>query len=219
MSPAGFSLTARNMTVLPSASRDSALDISPAKSTSCSRINLRLPSKILYPSALASIPCPGIELNESGSASFKLRTSAPRTIASPSGCSEFFSAIAASRRTVSISILESSESEDPFTRHVSATITSVTEGSPFVRVPVLSNTMVCNLLAFSIASAPLKSTPNSAALPVPAIMADGVASPTAQGQEMTSTVTESNNEKPNTPISPSLYGERIKLELGSKNIW
>ena len=33
---------------------------------------------------------------------------------------------------------------------------------------------------------------------------DGVASPTAHGQEITSTVTLSNNEKPKTPISPSL---------------
>ena len=50
---------------------------------------------------------------------------------------------------------------------------SVTLGSPRVNVPVLSKTIVCNLLAFSMASAPLNNTPYSAALPVPAIIALG----------------------------------------------
>ena len=35
-------------------------------------------------------------------------------------------------------------------------------------------------------------------------IAEGVASPTAHGQEITSTVTDNSSEKPNTPISPSL---------------
>ncbi len=47
-----------------------------------------------------------------------------------------------------------------------------------------------------MASAPLNSMPYSAPLPEPAIIAVGVASPTAQGQEITSTVTETSSENP-----------------------
>lgn len=75
---------------------------------------------------------------------------------------------------------------------------------PRVSVPVLSKTMVVSFEAFSMPSALLNNTPYSAALPVPAIMALGVASPTAHGQEMTSTVTDNRSEKPKTPISPRL---------------
>src|SRR3989304_2330576 len=92
----------------------------------------------------------------------------------------------------------------------------VTDGSPLVNVPVLSNTIVCSLLAFSIASAPLNNTPYSAALPVPAIIALGVANPTAHGQEITKTVTDKSREKPKTPISPNAKGERINRLPASK---
>ena len=75
---------------------------------------------------------------------------------------------------------------------------SVTEGWPEVMVPVLSSTMVSTLCRFSSASALLMSMPNSAALPVPTMMATGVARPSAQGQEMTSTemALERANSKP-----------------------
>ena len=49
-----------------------------------------------------------------------------------------------------------------------------------------------------MASAPLNRMPFCAPMPVPAMMALGVARPTAQGQEMTSTVTDSSSEKPKT---------------------
>jgi hypothetical protein len=47
-------------------------------------------------------------------------------------------------------------------------------------------------------------------------MALGVAMPTAHGQEITSTVMERRSAKPKIPISPTVAGERIKAEAGSK---
>ena len=95
-------------------------------------------------------------------------------------------------------------------------MTSVTAGSPRVIVPVLSKTTVWILEVLSMASAPLNNTPYSAPLPAPAIMALGVARPTAQGQEMTSTESDSKSENPNTSMSSRLLGERMKLLSGTK---
>lgn len=61
-----------------------------------------------------------------------------------------------------------------------------------------------SLLAASTASAPLNRIPCSAALPVPAIIALGVAMPTAQGHEITSTATETSTAKPKTPTPASV---------------
>ena len=58
---------------------------------------------------------------------------------------------------------------------------------PSVRGPVLSNTTVSILHAFSMAEAPLKRIPSSAARPEAVIKAAGVARPSAQGQAITST--------------------------------
>ena len=68
-------------------------------------------------------------------------------------------------------------------------IISVTTGLPSVRVPVLSKTSVLIFSACSSAEAFLNSTPICAPRPVPTIIAVGVASPSAQGQEITNTVT------------------------------
>ena len=56
-------------------------------------------------------------------------------------------------------------------------------------VPVLSNIMVFILWALSRCSPDLMSIPFSAPLPVPTIIAVGVAKPKAQGQAITSTAT------------------------------
>ncbi len=66
---------------------------------------------------------------------------------------------------------------------------SVTAGSPRVNVPVLSSTTVSILPASSNASASRMIIPFSAALPVPTIIAVGVARPSAHGQATTSTAT------------------------------
>lgn len=72
---------------------------------------------------------------------------------------------------------------------------SVTEGSPFVKVPVLSKTTVVNFRAFSTYSPPLNSTPYSAPLPTPAKMAVGVAMPKAHGQAMRSIASKTRKAK------------------------
>src|SRR2546430_13674612 len=59
---------------------------------------------------------------------------------------------------------------------------SVTDGCPFVRVPVLSKTIVLILPASSNWSPPLIRMPFSAPFPVPTSKAAGVAIPSAQGQ-------------------------------------
>ena len=65
--------------------------------------------------------------------------------------------------------------------------TPTTVGLPSVRVPVLSKATIFTLPACSTEVAVLKSMPFRAPLPIPTIMATGVASPRAQGQEMTRT--------------------------------
>ena len=53
-------------------------------------------------------------------------------------------------------------------------------------MPVLSNTTVSVLQAVSSCSPPRNSTPSSAARPEPVMIEVGVASPSAQGQAITS---------------------------------
>ena len=65
--------------------------------------------------------------------------------------------------------------------------TRVTAGLPRVSVPVLSSTMVLMRRALSSASPPRIRMPCSAALPVPTMIAVGVARPSAHGQAMIST--------------------------------
>ncbi len=72
---------------------------------------------------------------------------------------------------------------------------SVTSGSPLVSVPVLSNTTVVILPAVSRAPPLLTRMPFSAPLPEPTMMAVGVARPSAQGHEITSTEMKMMREK------------------------
>ena len=64
---------------------------------------------------------------------------------------------------------------------------SVTFGSPLVMVPVLSNATIWVRPAASSEAAVLNRMPFLAPRPLPTMMATGVASPSAQGQLMTST--------------------------------
>lgn len=97
-----------------------------------------------------------------------------RTIASARGCSDFFS------RDVIIPSISVSEDFPRF-------IMSVTLDFPSVRVPVLSKIIAFTLQAVSSGSHPFIRIPFDAPIPVPTIMAVGVASPSAQGQAMTIT--------------------------------
>ena len=71
---------------------------------------------------------------------------------------------------------------------IPAATTSVTSGSPLVRVPVLSITTVSILAIPSRAVAFLNNTPRLAPIPVPTMIAVGVARPRASGHVMTTTV-------------------------------
>ena len=85
----------------------------------------------------------------------------------------------------------------------SATITSVTEGLPSVIVPVLSKTTVSTLCAVSSASPPRIRMPISAPLPVPTMIAVGVARPSAHGQAMISTATALSSAYVNAGSGPN----------------
>jgi len=98
-------------------------------------------------------------------------------MASARGCSERASTEAAIRITRSLAV-------------PGAVSTSVTRGSPTVRVPVLSKTTMVSLWAFSRLSPPLMRIPFSAPIPVPTMTAVGVARPMAQGQAMIRTETK-----------------------------
>ena len=89
---------------------------------------------------------------------------------------------------------------------ISYGITCVTCGLPIVIVPVLSRTTVSIKCAASSASPVLINIPFSAPLPVPAIIATGVARPNAQGHEITSTaiVLDSANSTPAPDISHTI---------------
>src|SRR6266540_1128021 len=103
------------------------------------------------------------------------RATAARTMASASGCS-------LSRSTAAPSRNSSSEVKP------SVLSTAVTSGSPFVSVPVLSSTTVSRAAICSSAIAFLKRMPRCAPRPVPTMIAVGVASPSASGQVITTTV-------------------------------
>ena len=74
-------------------------------------------------------------------------------------------------------------------RSPSAATIATTFGLPSVSVPVLSTTSVSTFSMRSSASAFLISTPACAPRPTPTMIDIGVASPSAQGQAMISTVT------------------------------
>jgi hypothetical protein len=74
-------------------------------------------------------------------------------------------------------------------------------GRPSVSVPVLSNATTETSCAISSASASLIRMPWRAATPVPTISAVGVASPSAQGQAITSTATASSTARCQSPLA------------------
>ena len=130
--------------------------------------------KISLSSIFPQTPCPVIDIKSFTGGSLIPLSLASSTIASPKGCSECSSKAAATCKI--------SSSFKFFTD-----IISVTLGFPSVIVPVLSKTIVSTLCAFSRASPDLISIPSSAPLPVPTIIAVGVASPNEHGQAITIT--------------------------------
>ena len=137
-------------------------------------MNLWLPVASSLPPMLAMTPLPGRASKELTSGAF-IPSSSPRCMmARASGCSLFCSRARARRM--------SSSSLTP-----SAGMISVTFGSPEVMVPVLSRATMSILPASSREAAVLNRIPFFAPMPLPTMMATGVARPSAQGQLMTST--------------------------------
>ena len=137
--------------------------------------NFSFPAITLFLLIFALIPNPISAEKSSAVYVSKFKDFAFFTIASAIGCSLSFSALA--------QIFKNSFSSN----FLSRTIMSVTSGSPYVIVPVLSSTIVSALCKTSSASADFISIPFSAAFPVPTIIATGVAKPSAQGHDITRT--------------------------------
>src|SRR5712691_6757834 len=178
--------TARKTAVAPSRRRLSASPSSAAVEIFSSARNLALPSASRRPSTVPTTPLPVGASNPTTSANAILRSAAASTIARASGCSLARSRLAARRRT-------------PVSSRVSAGTTATTFGLPAVRVPVLSTTSVSTFSMRSSASAFLISTPAWAPRPTPTMIDIGVASPSAHGQAMISTLTAATSPTANRP--------------------
>ncbi len=122
-----------------------------------------------------STPLPNTALNSFTSGSGRFLETACSTTASARGCSLFFSSAAAICSMVSSAI---SRTHTPV---------CITFSFPAVMVPVLSMTTVSTSRACCRASPDLIRMPWPAPTPVPTMIATGVASPRAQGQDITST--------------------------------
>ena len=143
-------------------------------STPLSSINRRLPASTVRPERTARRPRPGSSSKFSGCLPVdRFFSCAACTMAAARGCWDTDSTAAA---------MVSSPSAVP-----PAGQTSVTAGSPFVTVPVLSSTTVSTEWVTSKISPERIRMPCLAPRPVPTMMAVGVARPKAQGQAMTST--------------------------------
>ncbi len=198
------------MDVLPSAASLSASFSRSAVAILASSRSRRLPTSSFLPSTDTLIPFPVTDSNSPGSVSFIPLSSAPCTIACPSGCSEERSAEATSRSNSSALL--------PLVG-----TTSVSEGCPFVIVPVLSSTRVLSLCAVSRASAERMRIPFWAPLPVPTMMESGVARPRAHGQAIMSTATAFTRAKMRAGVGPKLnqtmkVAMAMKMTMGTKRL-
>ena len=172
ITPRSLPSRAKNRGVLPDSASCSACLRTPSFTWARWLMNSMLPPVMAAPSTAADRPLPGTA--RKSTASGRLRSPAYARTARASGCSLFFSSAAA--RVSSSSLVTPS-----------AGSTSVTTGSPLVMVPVLSSATICTRPAISSEAAVLNSTPCFAPMPLPTMMATGVARPSAQGQLITST--------------------------------
>ncbi len=141
-----------------------------------SLISIALPSAIVRPSTTPVAPFPEGAAKPLTSPRLSPRSLAAFRIACASGCSLPRSTLAASRS-------KALSSMPP------VVIIDTTLGLPSVSVPVLSITMVSMRSSRSSASASRIRIPECAPRPTPTMIDIGVASPSAQGQAMISTVT------------------------------
>ena len=174
MIPAGLPSAAKRSGVLPSPASASARVFMSAGISSIEEMNFRLPPRSFLPSSTAETPFPGRASKFSVSFAERFSSLPFFMIAFASGCSLFASRESAREKSEAVS-------------KPSAGTVSVTTGSPLVTVPVLSSATILILPVSSSEAAVLKSIPFFAPMPLPTIIATGVASPSAHGQLMTST--------------------------------
>ena len=172
--PRSFPSRAKKRGVLPSPDSLSAISLMPGDISAFVFMKLRLPANISFPFTVPLRPFPGKALKMDTSSQMIFLLSAYEITAFASGCSLFFSRDAAALRS-SFSVIS------PFG------IMSVTLGSPFVIVPVLSSATICILPVSSRDAAVLKRIPFFAPRPLPTIIATGVARPKAHGHDITRT--------------------------------
>ena len=203
------SATAIRPSSRPSSSKSSGVFPCPASSTARLRMfsgrlsfppmKARLPPRSFLPSAVPSTPFPGRARKPLTIPVSRCFSAASRTTALARGCSLCCSSAAA--------LASSSASVIP-----SAGTRSVTFGSPEVIVPVLSSAMICAFPAVSSASPVLNRMPFFAPRPFPTMIATGVARPSAQGQEITST------EMPRATAKPASFPAIIQPRNTSRAI-
>ena len=140
-----------------------------------SEMSAAFPPIASFPASLPSTPHPG--------SARKLSTGIMEILCSPAYSQIAFASRCSLLASNAAAVCRSSCSDTP-----SAGCTSVTFGFPSVTVPVLSSTTKSVLPACSSAVAFLNNIPCLAPIPLPTMIATGVASPREHGQLMTSTL-------------------------------
>ncbi len=140
---------------------------------------------------MAVAPLPDGEAKSPTSPGLTPRSPAAFRIACASGCSLPRSTLAESR-------------SNSFSSKAPAATIDTTLGLPSVSVPVLSSTMVSMRSNRSSASASRIRMPECAPRPTPTMIDIGVASPSAQGQAMISTVTAATRPKVKRGSGPNV---------------
>ncbi|MDT4842085.1 hypothetical protein FQZ97_759720 [compost metagenome] len=165
-------------TVAPSSCNTCARSASGPRLAPSSPIQRRLPSASGAPFTVPRVPRPETACTScaASTTTVRPRVAATSSTARASGC-----ALCACSALAACSTASSSTP-------AAASITR-SRGWPTVSVPVLSKATVSTRCAISSACASLIRMPCCAATPVPAMMAVGVARPSAQGQAITSTAT------------------------------
>ena len=149
------------------------------------------PTATRRPSTVAETPRPSWLEKSAGVGRSPNRSRAATVMAVATGCSEADSTAPARRSASSPSGARSAAVSAPVPAPAPTSWQASTSRlmRPWVTVPVLSMTIVSRARVDSSTSGPLMTTPSWAARPDPTSSAVGVASPSAQGQAMTSTAT------------------------------
>ncbi len=186
--PSASSPRAKSKGVFPSSASFSARESMTFGTFAAPAINFMLPPCKTSPSSTAESPLPGSARNSVTSCAAMDSSLALSITALARGCSLFASKEQAS--------CKSSSSRIP-----SAAKISVTFGSPLVIVPVLSRATISIFPVSSRETAVLNIIPCFAPMPLPTIIATGVARPNAHGQLITRT--EIPRASANPTVSPA----------------